>query len=390
MTVGTQTPRVEYTEDGSATVFSTPYAFFDEPDLIVTRFTGAQTHDSDAHTLILNVDYTVAGGYTPETGPQVGSITLLTASIAGAKLRIDRWTKRSQELHYEPGDDFPARSHENGLDRAEMQIQELTRDQLSLEQIVDYLALYVLKAGVGIRIDYDDDANTITITNTGLEGILGDLPDMLELSGDQQTFDGGTGSPGAGGLTSEDVQDIVGAMFRDGSGISHVYNDGAGTLTITNTGGGGGGFTLPDVLASIAAAGVGANEMLVGTGDQAMAAITISPFMQGVMSAANAATALADFGGVGVAAQSLGSPGFIKFTNGFIIQWGHTSVIGNASPTISYPTAFAAYSIPVGSGRENTNDNPNNCGVLTAGLGSFTVINNSPDTVNFFWIAIGV
>lgn len=40
---------------------------------------------------------------------------------------------------------------------------------------------------------------------------------------------------------TETAQDIVGAMVIAGSGISATYDDGAGTLTITNTGGGGGG-----------------------------------------------------------------------------------------------------------------------------------------------------
>ena len=36
-----------------------------------------------------------------------------------------------------------------------------------------------------------------------------------------------------GGLTTEEVQDAVGAMFTDGTGIDSVYDDGAATLTVT-------------------------------------------------------------------------------------------------------------------------------------------------------------
>jgi hypothetical protein len=208
MTVGTQSPRVEYTEDGATTLFAVPYAFFDDTDLVVTRFTGTGTHDSDTHVLVLGHDFSVSGGDTGD-GPAVGAITLLTASVDDAMLRIDRFTKRSQELHYVPGDDFPARSHEDGLDRLEMQIQEMERDNLSLEDIMDAFGEHILKAGAGIRIDYDDDANTITITALTIDEAIADLPDCLMLSGDQQTFTGEDGEGPATGLTAENVRDIV-------------------------------------------------------------------------------------------------------------------------------------------------------------------------------------
>jgi hypothetical protein len=255
MTVGTQVPRVEYTEDGVATLFAVPYAFFDDTDLVVTRFTGTGTHDSDAHTLILGHDYSVAGGYTPEGGPAVGSITLLTGGVAAAELRIDRFTKRSQEIHYVPGDDFPARSHENGLDREEMQIQELDRDNLSLEDIIDELGEHVLKAGPGITIVYDDDANTITISATSIEKHSPICPIASCCRATNRHSPARTAKGNTGGLTAEDVQDIVAAMLVDGTGISHSYNDATGKITITNTlpedGGGGGGGALGPLLTDI-------------------------------------------------------------------------------------------------------------------------------------------
>lgn len=44
--------------------------------------------------------------------------------------------------------------------------------------------------------------------------------------------------PPGTGLTTENVQDIVGAMVAAGTNITVTYNDGAGTLTIDSTGGG--------------------------------------------------------------------------------------------------------------------------------------------------------
>jgi hypothetical protein len=394
MTVGTQVPRVEYTEDGVATLFAVPYAFFDDTDLVVTRFTGTGTHDSDAHTLILGHDYSVAGGYTPEGGPAVGSITLLTGGVAAAELRIDRFTKRSQEIHYVPGDDFPARSHENGLDREEMQIQELDRDNLSLEDIIDELGEHVLKAGPGITIVYDDDANTITISATSIEQALADLPDCVMLSGDQQTFTGEDGEGNTGGLTAEDVQDIVAAMLVDGTGISHSYNDATGKITITNTlpedGGGGGGGALGPLLTDIQNGGIGDNEFLVGVGPNDVARKALTDFALTLLDDPNAAAMLATLGALGISASSLGSPGYIKFANNLKIQWGSVSCAGDTNTVVNYPSAFSTFGVPVGSGGSTSTSESDNARVISATASSFTVCNNKESAVPFFWIAIGV
>jgi hypothetical protein len=47
-------------------------------------------------------------------------------------------------------------------------------------------------------------------------------------------------STASGGLTTEQVQDIVGAMLVEGSNVTTTYDDVAGTVTISSTGGGGG------------------------------------------------------------------------------------------------------------------------------------------------------
>lgn len=387
MTVGNISPRVEYTES-SATTFAITFPFFDQTDIIVQRIVGVD--DGDATTLGLNTDYTITGGDTGN-GPDFGTLTLTGAAHPGATLRIERFTKRTQELHYVPGDDFPARSHEDGLDRGTLIDQEQDLYRWTAEQIMDLIGR-LLVAGPGIKIVYDDEHNQIIISATSVTDALAQLPDMLELSGDQQTFTGNLGSPGAGSLTVEDVQDIVGAMMRDGTGIHVTYNDGAGTLTIDNTGGGGGGGGTPlgPLLADIDATGIAANEFLVGDGTNSIARKPITTFMQGLMNSADAAAVLATLGALGIIGSSLGSPGYIELANHFKIQWGQTTVAGNTTPTISFPHAFSSYSIPVGSGGHNGVSNPNNCRVVGATTSGFTVCNNDSTDAPFFWIAVGV
>ena len=73
--------------------------------------------------------------------------------------------------------------------------------------IVDFLV-----AGSNVNLAYNDAGNQLVISST-----------------DTNTQ-----------LTSEQVQDIVGAFIQEGSGVTVVYDDAANTLTINSTGGSGG------------------------------------------------------------------------------------------------------------------------------------------------------
>lgn len=115
MTVAALSSTVSYTEDGSTTVFPVPYRFRAASDLVVERIAAAGT----IITLTLNIDYTVTGGDT-DAG---GSVTLFAAG-SGTRLRVRRETPRAQPMVYNPGDRFPAKSHEGALDRQMLIAQE--------------------------------------------------------------------------------------------------------------------------------------------------------------------------------------------------------------------------------------------------------------------------
>jgi hypothetical protein len=72
---------------------------------------------------------------------------------------------------------------------------------------------------------------------------------------------GGTGGGGGGGITTEDAVDAVAAALRPGTGVSIVYDDALGTITITNTAGAGGLDTegVIDAVAAALTAGSGIN-----------------------------------------------------------------------------------------------------------------------------------
>lgn len=118
-TVPSDASRVGYSTNGSTTVFSVPFVFFDDTDLqviLVNNTTAVET------TLVLTTDYTVTGG-----AGSTGSLTTLSAYASGSTLVIQREVPYTQEIDYEPNDGFPADVNEEGLDRATMQIQQVRR-----------------------------------------------------------------------------------------------------------------------------------------------------------------------------------------------------------------------------------------------------------------------
>lgn len=117
MTISTTTSRTSYNGNGVTTLFSVPFRFFQNSDLVVqlvTNSTGAST------TLVLTTHYTVSGADS-EAG---GSLMMLTPPAVGQTLVIRRVIAATQEVDYVAGDPFPAETHERALDRLTMLSQQ--------------------------------------------------------------------------------------------------------------------------------------------------------------------------------------------------------------------------------------------------------------------------
>ena len=115
MTVAALPSTASYVEDGVTTSFPVPFRFKSASDLVVERIAGGV-----ATALSLGVDYAVTGGST-----DAGGTLTRTAPTAGATLRITRRTARAQPMVYSSNDRFPAKSHEEALDRGMLIAQEL-------------------------------------------------------------------------------------------------------------------------------------------------------------------------------------------------------------------------------------------------------------------------
>jgi hypothetical protein len=374
MTVGTTPPRAEYIEDGVTLVHAIPFQFFLPDEIVVTRLdppdvAGGPIADANEHILTLGTDYTVAGG-----AGDVGSITKTGTGTVGATLRIQRYTHRSQLMDYEPGDDFPAEMHEEALDRLEMQIQELEDRTLTAEDVRDLIGK-TLVAGPGIQIVVNDALNTITISTLD----AANFPDCLMLSGDQQAWEGVGDPTGAGGLSEEDVEDIVASLIQAGAGISVTYNDDGNIVTIANTAPGGaeGGALTTEDVQDIVAAFIHAGTGVTVTYDDTGNILTIDAAGGGGSGLTVADSTLA------------GATGHYKLSDGFMFQWGVTSIPANSSPKIFYEEAFTSFGVPSGSGGHTGTANPNNIRIVSSALDGFTVCNNDPDPANFYWHAMG-
>jgi len=91
-----------------------------------------------------------------------------------------------------------------------------------------------------------------------------------------------------------------------------------------------------------------------------------------------------------IAAQSLGNPGYIKLTNGWMIQWGQTAMAANGTTTQAYPVAFTSFAIPIPGAITLSTTAQDNSGVNSWGLSSMVLVNGENSPMTMPWIVVGV
>jgi hypothetical protein len=122
MTISTTIVKNSYSGNGSTAVFNYTFKILDNADLsvIIRSSTGTETIKT------LNTHYTITGALNPSGG----SITFTAGNIptAGQTIVLLRNTNQVQNIDYVENDPFPAETHELGLDRAVILIQELQEE----------------------------------------------------------------------------------------------------------------------------------------------------------------------------------------------------------------------------------------------------------------------
>ena len=122
MTISTTTILNSYSGNGSTTAFAYtfPINTTSEISVIERSATGTETVKSEGTG---STNYGIA-----DNGSAGGTITMVTAPASGTTLLIRRNTDFTQETDYVANDPFPAETHEDALDKLQMQNQELEEE----------------------------------------------------------------------------------------------------------------------------------------------------------------------------------------------------------------------------------------------------------------------
>ena len=122
MTVSSTTVKNSYSGNGSTTQFAYTFKIFADTDLqvIIRSSTGTET------TKTLTTHYTVSGAGDASGG----NVTFTSGNTpaTGETVVIRRGVPQTQAIDYIANDPFPAESHEEGLDRATMTIQQMQEE----------------------------------------------------------------------------------------------------------------------------------------------------------------------------------------------------------------------------------------------------------------------
>jgi len=122
MTISSTTVKNSYSGDGATTTFTYTFKIFQDSDIqvIIRAANGTET------TKTITTHYTVTGAGVSSGGTVVFTSGNIPTSTQTVVLR--RNIPQTQAIDYIANDPFPAESHEEGLDRATMAIQQIQEE----------------------------------------------------------------------------------------------------------------------------------------------------------------------------------------------------------------------------------------------------------------------
>jgi hypothetical protein len=213
MSITTTTNKQQYTANGSTTAFSFPYKFNANSHLVVV-LTNLTTGVSTTQEITTN--YTVSGAGNPAGG----TVTFVTAPTNGLRVTITREVPYTQEVDYQPDDDFPAEVHEAALDKLTMIGQQLnTEFDYAIKQPttdanpIGSLPTAAVRANKYLVFDVNGDPQATASTSATSEIVNGTVrPESLSTGGPDWDESGNvTATSFIGNLTGNLTGNVTGA-----------------------------------------------------------------------------------------------------------------------------------------------------------------------------------
>ena len=176
MTISTTTIKNSFSGDGSTTAFTYtfPINTTSEISVIERSATGTETIKAEGTG---STNYGIA-----DNGAAGGTVTMVTAPADGTTLILRRNTDLTQETDYVANDPFPAETHEDALDKLQMQNQEL-------KETLDR-SFKVSQTNTITSSEFTDSATARASKTLGFDssGNLTTVADFLPAGGDSAQF----------------------------------------------------------------------------------------------------------------------------------------------------------------------------------------------------------
>jgi hypothetical protein len=202
---------LQYSGNDSTKDFAITWDYFVPSDIVVKLRTDA-TGEEVLQTLTTHYSTT-----TPDPAPGTGTLTFVTAPASGETVVIERASTLTQEIDYTESGSFPHDSHEQGLDRLLLHIQELESE---LDRVAKFPAgdpassiddLPSSVARISGYSGYDSDGKptvyAAAVSTTGVSTFMVDVLDDADAATARATLD-----------AQEDVITTRGDIIRGSSG----------------------------------------------------------------------------------------------------------------------------------------------------------------------------
>jgi len=176
MTISTTTIKNSFSGNGSTTAFTYTFPINTTAEILVIErsATGTETVRAEGSG---STNYGIVNN-----GAAGGIVTMVTAPVSGVTLILRRNTALTQETDYVANDPFPAETHEDALDKLQMQTQEL-------QEQADR-SFKVSRTNIIASSEFTDNATARASKTLGFDsdGNLTTVADFLPAGGDSAQF----------------------------------------------------------------------------------------------------------------------------------------------------------------------------------------------------------